>query len=232
VLIIGGLIISQQMRFLLSSNLGLDTKQAVVIQNAGFLSQLDRSALKNELAKLPGIRAVTSANGGLPNGFNTSRVSIKGSSQEQQLNFFDVAFNYLDVMNIGIKEGRGFSENFLGDTLNNGLPGGPLEQTIGSVVLNETAIKELAVPPPVIGKQILWGRDKDTAYYLSIVGVAKDFHFTSLRNQIKPFGFMVSPRADGSLTVKLTGQNIQGTLVLHRAAVCLHIFGRAVCQTL
>jgi putative ABC transport system permease protein len=212
VLIIGGLIISQQMHFLLSSQLGLDTKQIVTIQNAGFLSPADRSALKNELAKLPGVKAVTSSNGGFPDKFSTTRVSVKGSTQEQQVNFIDVALNFLDVMNIPIKEGRGFSEKFLGDTLNNGIPGGPLEQTVGSVVLNETAVKELNIPSPVVGKQILWAKDKDTSYYLTVVGMAKDFHFTSLRNQIKPFAFMVSPRADATVTVKLTGQNIQGTL--------------------
>jgi putative ABC transport system permease protein len=96
--------------------------------------------------------------------------------------------------------------------LNNGIPGGPLEQTIGGVVLNETAIRDLGIKEPVIGKQLVWGTDADTTYYLSIVGVAKDFHFTSLRNEIKPFAFMTSPGAQGSFVLKLSGQNLTGTL--------------------
>src|SRR6185295_18295946 len=100
---------------------------------------------------------------------------------------------------------------FQADTLNNGIPGGPLEQTIGSVVLNETAVRDLNITSP-IGKQLEWDRDKDTIYYLKIIGVAKDFHFTSLRNQIKPFAFMVSPRALGTFVVKLSGSDIKGTL--------------------
>jgi putative ABC transport system permease protein len=114
-------------------------------------------------------------------------------------------------MGIKVKEGRGFSTNFQADTLNNGIPNGPLEQTIGSVVLNETAVKQLDLSSP-IGKQILWDNDKDTNYYVNIVGIVKDFHFTSLRNEIKPFAFFVNPRPPGTLIIKLSGNNIDKTL--------------------
>ena len=40
----------------------------------------------------------------------------------------------------------------------------------------------------------------------------KDFHFTSLRNEIKPFGFICVPGRQGNFTVKLSTNDIQGTL--------------------
>jgi putative ABC transport system permease protein len=211
VLIVGAIIISQQMHYLRSVKLGLDTDQMVVIKSARFLSPSDRNALKNQLKQVPGVKDVTGSFGSLPNGFSTSRVSVKGSTQGQQVNFISVDYNFLDVMGIKVKEGRGFSPNFPGDTLNNGIPNGPLEQNIGSIILNETATRELNLFSP-IGKQILWGNDKDTSYYVTIVGVVKDFHFTSLRNEIKPFAFFANPRALGTLTVKLSGNNIEKTL--------------------
>jgi putative ABC transport system permease protein len=79
-------------------------------------------------------------------------------------------------------------------------------------VLNEAAVRELGITAPVPGKQILYSSDADTSYYLTIVGVAKDFHFTSLRNAIKPFGFLVSPRADNNVIVKLSGSNVSSAL--------------------
>ena len=212
VLIIGTVVISQQMHYIMSAKLGLDTQQVAVINNFGFLSPSDRNAFKNEMARLPGVKDVTVSNGALPSRFSTSRVSVRGSSSEQQVNFIGVDYNFLDVMGIRVKEGRGFSSNFPSDTLNNGIPGGPLDQTIGSIVLNETAVKDLAIQSPVVGKQILWATDRDTSYYVNIVGVVKDFHFTSMRNEIKPFAFFANARPQGTMMVKLTGSNISGTL--------------------
>jgi putative ABC transport system permease protein len=212
VLIIGALVISQQMNHLMNAKLGFEKEQIVTIGNAGSLKKADRVAFRNEVGRIPGVSKVSSSNGMLPHQFNTSMVSVKGSSTEQQLNFIFVGYDFLDVMDIKLKEGRGFSTNFLADSLNNGTPNGPLEQTIGSVILNETAIKELGIPSPALGKQILWGTDKDTSYYLKVVGVTKDFHFTTLRNPIKPFAFMVSPQANGTTIVKLSGKNIQNTI--------------------
>lgn len=212
VLIIGAIVISQQLHYLTSANLGLDTDQVVVIRNLGFLSAADASAYKNEVAQVPGVKKVTASNGILPDRFSTTRVRVKGSVNEQQVNFITVGYNFLDVMNIGIKEGRSFSDKFPSDTLSNGIPGGPLEQTVGGVVLNETAVRDLGIAPPVVGQKLLWAEDGDTTYYLDIVGVAQDFHFTSLRNQIKPFAFMTHPQAGGNLVVKLSGPNIPGAL--------------------
>jgi len=212
VLIVGVLVISQQMHYIMSAKLGLDTDKVVTIGNVGYLSPTDRNAFKNELERLPGVKAVAASNGLLPGKFSTTRVSLKGSKNEQQVNFISVSYNYLDVLNIGVKEGRGFSPQFQGDSLTNGTPGGPLEQTIGSVILNERAVKDLGIAPPAVGKQLLWDTDGDTSYFLNIVGIAKDFHFTSLRNEIKPFAFMVNPRARGTFIVKLSGQNISGAL--------------------
>jgi putative ABC transport system permease protein len=211
-LIIGALVISQQMHYLMSANLGLNTDQVITLNNVAFLSPSNRDAFKNELEQLRGVKAVAGANGMLPDRFSTTRVNVKGSNNEQQVNFISVGYNYLDVLNIGIKEGRGFSSQFQGDTLNNGIPNGPLEQVIGSVVLNETAVKDLGIKSPAVGKQILWSTDGDTSYYLNIVGVAKDFHFTSMRTEIKPFAFMVNPNAYGTYVVKLSGKDIKGTL--------------------
>jgi putative ABC transport system permease protein len=45
-LIIGVVVISQQMHYLMSANLGLNTDQVVTISNVGYLSSSDRNAFK------------------------------------------------------------------------------------------------------------------------------------------------------------------------------------------
>jgi putative ABC transport system permease protein len=49
-------------------------------------------------------------------------------------------------------------------------------------------------------------------YYVTIVGVAKDFHFTSLRNEIKPFAFVNNSNRAANFTIKLSVDNVQSSL--------------------
>jgi putative ABC transport system permease protein len=211
-LIIGALIISQQIHFIQSAKLGLNKDQVLVVKNAGYLSRSDRNAFQNSALQLPGIKNIATSDG-VVGGLNwTNSLRYRGAENSQLVNFLSVGNDYLNVLGIQLKEGRNFSEKFPGDTLNNGIPGGPLDQNIGSVVLNETAVKELGIPSPVVGKQLLWGSDADTMYYITVVGVTKDFHFTSLRNEIKPFAFFLTNRRVDNFTIKLSTDNLQGTL--------------------
>jgi putative ABC transport system permease protein len=210
VLIIGALIISQQMHFIQSAKLGLNKDQVLIAKNTFNAQQ--RSAFLNEISQLSGIKKATAADGVVGGQNWTNGMSLKGSKNSQLINFLSVGYDFVDAMGMQVKEGRSFSAKFPADTMTNGVPAGPLDQNIGSVLVNETAVKDLDIPEPVVGKQLLWGNDNDTMYYVTIVGVLKDFHFTSLRNQIKPFAFINSPRRQWYFTIKLSGDNIKGTI--------------------
>jgi putative ABC transport system permease protein len=58
----------------------------------------------------------------------------------------------------------------------------------------------------------LWSADADTMYYATIIGVTKDFHFTSFHNQIKPFAFTNNPGRTANFTVKLSTHDINGSI--------------------
>ncbi len=210
-LITGALVIMKQVKYIRSADLGFDKAQVLVINNARSLSQADRSAFLNTINTFPGVGKAATSGTVLGRGFNTTFLNAKGSDQEQQLNFTYTGYDYLDVVGIDIIEGRGFSRDFPADTLNNGIPGGPLDQRLGGIILNERAVKAFGLGDPAVGKQLVWSNDGDTAYHVEVVGVAKDFHFTSLRNEIKPYGFVLLPRAENNFTIKLSG-DIAGTL--------------------
>jgi putative ABC transport system permease protein len=57
----------------------------------------------------------------------------------------------------------------------------------------------------------LGGRRRHT-YYAKVIGVVKDFHFTSLRQEIKPFAFVITPSRTWLFAVKVSSQNLQQTL--------------------
>ena len=211
-LIISALIIIQQMNYVQSAKLGFDKDQLVVVKNGGNLSQSDRQSFLNSVKQLSGVTDAATSGTILGQGFNTTRIRAKGSQQEQQLNFTSIGYNFLDVVGIEIKEGRAFSPDFPSDSINNGIPGGPLDQRLGGMVINEQAVKEFGLGIPAVGKQFVWGTNGDTTYYVDVVGVTKNFHFTSLRNEIKPFGFLIFPRNQGNFNIKLSTGNIPTTL--------------------
>ena len=212
VLIIGVLIISQQMRYLQSAKLGLNKEQVIVVKNADAMTATQRNVFQNTLLQVQEVKKVATSDGVVGGQNWTNSMSVKGSQNSQLVNFLNVSYDFPDVLGIEMKEGRSFSSNFPADTLNNGIPGGPLEQNIGSIILNETAVKDLGVTAPAVGKQILWDSDADTMYYVTIVGVAKDFHFTSLRNEIKPFAFVNNSKRAANFTIKLFTDNVQSRL--------------------
>jgi len=212
VLIIGALIIAQQMRFIQDAKLGIDKEQVIVIKNGGSMPLPDRNAYLNMIKRIPTVKKAAGGSFSLGEGFSTTRMNVKGSDKEIQMNFTSVGFDYMDVVGIEMKEGHAFSAKYPADTMNNGIPNGPLDQNIGGIIINEKAVKEFGLGFPAIGKQFLWGNDGDTSYYVSVVGVTKDFHFTSLRNEIKPFAFICRPRNNFNFTVKLSADNIKSTL--------------------
>ncbi len=210
VLIVGSLVINRQLNFMQSAKLGFNKEQVIVINN------LQRSpnseAFKNDLIKIPGVKKVTGADGMIGGQNWTNNFRLRGSENGQLVNFLSVGNDFLDVLGIDLKEGRGFSGQYPADTLNNGIPAGPLNQVIGSVIINEKAVKDMGVPSPSVGQQLVLSTDADTTYYVNIVGVVKDFHFTSLRNEIKPFAFVKSNNRVNSLAIKIDANDTRTTL--------------------
>ena len=211
-LIIGALIVVKQMNYIRTTNLGFDTDQVVVIRNAGKLTKAERSSFLNSIKELSGVEKASTSSTILGQGFSTTRLSAVGSQLQQQLNFSSVDFDFLDVIGMQMKEGRGFSREFPADTVNNKVREGTLHQRLGGIVINEQAAKDFGLGTPAVGKQLIWATDGDTTYYVDVVGVAKDFHFTSLRTSIKPYGFLIFPNWQSNFTIKISAANISSTI--------------------
>lgn len=98
----------------------------------------------NEISKVKGVKKIAFSQDMIGDVNSTSSLNVKGSENKQLVNYLSAGAGYFKVMGIEIKEGRGFSDSILSDTLSNGVPGKP-EQIIGGIVLNETAVKDLAI---------------------------------------------------------------------------------------
>ncbi len=184
VLIIASVVISQQMNFLRSADLGFAKDQQIIIPLRSGAAKASYSALKTALASTAQIASV-GASAYYPGIFNPEDANFYGETQTAtdargtRINRVDV--DYLPTLAIKSVAGRLFSRQFPADTN-------------GNLILNEQAIKELGYrsAQDAIGKKVYSPNRGDERLGFTIVGVVKDFHFEDLHLPIKPFAFMLN----------------------------------------
>ena len=196
-LIVTGVILNQ-IRFMKTMDLGFDRERVVVVRldNPGSGSSLE--AIKREFRRLPGVVAVGSSSHAPDWGARLNLCQPEGFEFEELpgVGIVSIDLDYLESMRIGIVQGRGFSEDFLGDAGK-------------SVLINETAARRFGWDDPV-GKKI---REMDAqATEKTIVGVVRDFHFMDVRRLIEPMMLVFNPREAGALVVRLAPGNASGGL--------------------
>ena len=172
--IIGALIVNAQVNYMMNKDLGFKGDQVIKI---AFYHQDRKTKIakyettKQELLKLSGVKQVSTFEGTFGDGTNsTSGFTHNGIFVQASNGFVD--FDFLDMMNIKIVEGRELSPEFASDTVSN-------------ILMNETCIKFLNIKNPI--NTIItsgWGEKK-----FKIVGVVKDFNVTGFQNGIPPMVF-------------------------------------------
>jgi len=211
VLIIGTVIIMQQVNYIKNAKLGLNKDQVLIIGNANYLQRQYLSPIQNELVKIEGVKTAASADGVVGGQNWTTMMNAKGSQTQQLINMLNVGYDYLKTLGITIKQGRDFSAAYPADSSSNGIPG-ITERMSGSVILNEKAVKDLGIKEPVIGSLVSLGTNNDTTYYATVVGITNDFHFASFKNEIKPFAFFMNPNRYNNISVKFNSGDMKRTL--------------------
>ncbi|MFT3825833.1 MAG: ABC transporter permease [Chitinophagaceae bacterium] len=167
-LIIGTIVVARQQSYIQSKNLGYDRENLVYIPLEGDLTG-KYELFKQQALNMPGILQVTRISQsptGLENG--TGGVEWDGKDPNIQPMFTQAAvgYDFTKTMKLEMKEGRDFSKDFATDSV--------------GYILNETALKKIGYKDPIGRNLTFWGK-KGT-----IVGVMKDFHFTSLHSSINP----------------------------------------------
>jgi putative ABC transport system permease protein len=199
-LIIGTLVIHNQLNFIQTKNLGYNRNQVLVVKNSEELKQ-QANVFKQELAELPGVKEATMT-GFLPtNGWRHTNIYYKDATYDQKKSLFPQSWqidaDYIPTMDMKIAAGRNFSKEMQTDS--------------SAIIVNEAAAKFLGFADPV-GKTIyqsLGGNRKGgpNVKECHIVGVVKDFHFNSLREKIEPIVLTYGQNA-GALAIRVSTANI------------------------
>jgi len=191
-LIIGTIIVYNQMNYMRSQDLGFNKDQMMIIDTNGDPA---KKPFQQSIAGLPGVKS-TAMSSSVPGGGNPGAYSeienIKGDLQIANLDLYFVDFDYINNYKIKMVAGRGFSRDFATDTTQ-------------AMVLNEAAVKMFGYKSPqqVIGKRFKqWGREG------KIIGVMKDFHFRSLQEPIKPLSMRIEPDGCNLVSINVSSTNL------------------------
>ncbi len=187
VLIVAVLVIYRQISYIQTKNLGYEKAHIITFFREGKLNDdVVHDRFLSQVKEIPGVtNASDMGHGFTGHASGTSDVIWPGKDQKDKTEFEVVPVNYdlLKTLDIKIKEGREFSRDFGADS--------------SMLIFNEAAIKFMGMKDP-IGKEVeLWGEK------MRIGGVAKDFHFESLHETVKPLFFMLNPQGTRRFMVKV-----------------------------
>lgn len=210
-LIVCTIILGKQLHFLRSKALGFKKDQIVVVRNNQGQLRSDIQPFREALLQNPQITGVTASNQ-LPSSIGMyNNVTWDGAQEEEQIEliFNEVDYDFLDTYEIELLQGRNFSRDFPSDFRFARQDGRTLDDA-GAVILNEEAVRRFGWEDP-IGKRVIqvFGEQKLT---FTVVGVIKNFHFSSLRNPIMPMNFFTREGGYRLISVKLQTKDVVGTL--------------------
>jgi putative ABC transport system permease protein len=198
ILIAGTVLVFQQLRFIESQKLGLNKEQVleVTIQNKDLAKG---ETILRELRKNPSVFDATLTNFSFKNGLPTVATLYEGAASNEVSSQATIVAdeNFLNTFQIPLVAGRNFSKSYATDKNE-------------AFIVNETAVKNFrwGTPKQAIGKQIDWGLGKKG----KVVGVVKDFNFSSLHSTIKPLIINILPDLYDCIAIRIKGGNITHTI--------------------
>lgn len=190
-LVIGTIVIYAQFKYLTNKDLGYnDTSLMSMRLGRGGSGEKARESIIQDLKSVAGIEKIAAFNG------NYNGTGAKIGEREIDFGYIGVDDNFLDVFEIPVVQGRNFSKDFPSDREN-------------SVVVNEAFVKE-AGWKNAIGKEVdfFWKQKK-----MTVVGVIRDYHYQSLKEEIKPLLLTQDPKYGlGVIYMKLGARRIPETV--------------------
>jgi putative ABC transport system permease protein len=209
-LIVGVIIIYQQVEFVQSKNLGYDrshiihfdleleptTDENYFAPGGPFEKHVE--TVMNEIRTIPGVvevanhyHDVTGDHGGL------GGVDWEPGDEDVKMGFnnLEVGYEFIPLLGVQMAEGRNYSRKFSDER--------------SKIIFNETAIKRMGLKNPIGHTIRLWGQERQ------IIGVVKDFNYESLYEEVKPVLIQLVPQVP-RIMVKLEGSRMSESIAAIR----------------
>ncbi|MBU1014519.1 MAG: ABC transporter permease [Bacteroidetes bacterium] len=195
-LIIGTVIIFSQYSFIRNKDLGFDYKNTVTINVSGkYLEKFD--FIKTELLKNPDIVNVTASTAAMSAGAYSSSNFLWMGADEKFINGGgDFGFNHIEhdfLKTFGIKL-------IMGEDLSPSV-----KMRHKEIIINESTLGRMNIENP-IGMKVVPHRGSFDKEH-NIIGIIKDFHFQTLKSEIRPLVLSYDPRMFRFIYVKINPEN-------------------------
>ena len=204
VLLVGVAVIVQQLAYVQTKSLGFDEEQVMVVNTTSEMRQ-DFEALRTRLLEHPGIRSVT-ASEDIPSGQLRNSVNVQADVDGRikpfsSLPLLAVDHDFTQTYGMEIVAGRSFSKMIATDSTQ-------------AFVLNESAVRQLgwSSAEEAVGKFFMLDTENLADRRGTVVGVVKDFHFESLREQITPLVMYIRPELYWRASLKIAAGALAETL--------------------
>ncbi len=204
-LVVGAIVIQQQMKYMKETPLGFKQNGQLVIPFRGETSAKAYTALRNEVLRDNRV-AGASGTGYYPGILNPSDATLHKPDQSvdegKMVKTNWVSPDFMKTMGFELVTGRMLSAEFPGDTSN-------------KIVVNEATLRKFAIPADkAVGQRLNFtnnGEEEQSS--LEIVGVVKDFHFENLHKVIEPYAFLLNSGTEFNyLIVQVKEQDMAGIL--------------------
>ncbi len=206
ILIIGTIIVYKQLNYIQTKKLGFNKDQVLVINGTGSLGN-NAKAFKEDVLAMSGVKGGTLSSflpvtSSARNDNTYSKDAVMDSKNGIDMQTWTVDYDYIKTMGMEIIKGRNFSKEFADSN---------------ATIINETTAKFLGYDDP-IGKKIYTFTDNNgSKTSFDIIGVVKNFHFESLRQNVGPMcmrlgndrglaSFKIDPAKSKNLIAKIEGK--------------------------
>jgi ABC-type antimicrobial peptide transport system permease subunit len=195
VLIIGMIVISKQINYIQTTNLGYNRENLIYIPIEGEL-KTRYDLFRNEVKALPAVTDVSRISQSptsIENGTGGVEWEGKDPNVTPMFTQASVGYDFVKTMKLKLLAGRDFSRDFLTDSV--------------AYLINESAAAKMNMKDPVGQPLTFWGKKG------RIVGLLKDFHINSLHLPINPLIIRLSDsEAWGLVLVRTKPQQTKAAL--------------------
>lgn len=200
-LIVSTLVVFQQLKFIQGKDLGFTKNQVLLIDDTYAVGSQVR-AFKEEVTQLGQVKSAT-LSGFLPtpsirNNTSFFREGMIDQEKAIQLQNWDVDHDYISTLDMELIAGRNFDRKFATDST--------------AIIINEATLPILGVDSEeAIGMRMTEDTELEEKKFYTIIGVVKNFHYESLRENVGALGLFLKPSV-GTMAIKLNAGDFSNTL--------------------